>query len=99
RLYHCATRFGSEGHPDQVGAEAGAGGARLDQGEVDAAHGELGEDLQQGARVVHADERDDGRLVRAGRRGRGAGAVQDDEAGDGVGDVVDVVGEDGEPVA
>src|SRR5665213_148144 len=44
---------------EAVPAEPDARGTRLDPRQVDAAHRELGQDLEQRARVVVADERDE----------------------------------------
>ena len=56
-------------------AEPVAGRPRLDRGQVDAAHGELGEDLEQRARMVLDQERGQRRPVRPGARGQRAWAA------------------------
>jgi hypothetical protein len=63
---------------EAVAPEPGAGRPRLDPGEVDAAYRELGEQLEQRARVVVGDERHD--VVRSAPVGGGgaAGATEDE---------------------
>ena len=91
---------------ERVIAEAVAARARLDAGQVDAARRELLEESQQGTRLVDRQSHLDGRLIRTGGRGDGAGAGHQDEARDRARVIRDVgeqglqaVGADGHRVA
>ena len=76
-----------------VVAERLLGRARLDAREVDAAHGELREDLEQCARVVLAHEQEQRGLVGARRSGEYAGPRHQHEARPRLVVVADVVDE------